>query len=142
MPCLDGINASTAPARDSNAVAIDAGRITADNERAVRLDLLPPRLRYQLGAKEAVKAGTQEGLIGVDGVFNLEPLTQFLPLGSTPVYLLGVEVVQFGELFFLVVHLEVVPNRAAIFGLDAPRQEDRLEIALPRPPAAIACKMD
>ena len=75
MPCLDRGNAAATPPSNRNAITVDAGRITADNERAVRLDLLPPRLCYQLGAKEAVKAGTQKGLIGVDGVFNLEPLT-------------------------------------------------------------------
>ena len=67
MPCLDRGNAPATPPSNRNAVAIDAGRITADNERAVRLNLLSPRLRHDLGAKEAIKAGAQEGLIGVDG---------------------------------------------------------------------------
>src|SRR5215471_964109 len=39
---------------------------------------------------------------------------------------------ELGELYFLVVQFEPITNRAAIFSLDAPWQEDSLEIRLAR----------
>jgi hypothetical protein len=116
------------PPRDGGPVRAHTGRINPNLERPSRLDLLLPSSDHRRRIDECVEVGADEGFARVQGIFLYEQLADLGDLHPPPGDLLRVEFMQVREKLLFAGHLEVGIYRAAILGIERPRQKHGFEL--------------